>query len=160
MVCLLLLALIYPLVLADYYQTLGIKKDATTKEIRSAFKKLALQNHPDKNKDNPDAEKDFMKINEAYEVLKDEATRRTYDLYGEEGLKETKERKQGRERHSYQYYREDFDLYGDDNEIVTLSSGDFKRLVERRGERIWFINYYSPRCSHCRDLVPVVSYHF
>ena len=70
MVCLLLLLLVYPLVQADYYQTLGIKKDATTKEIRSAFKKLALQNHPDKNKDNHDAEKDFMKINEAYEVLK------------------------------------------------------------------------------------------
>ena len=70
MLAVLLAYLVASIVAADYYQILGIKKDATTKEIRSAFKKLALQNHPDKNKDNPDAEQNFMRINEAYEVLK------------------------------------------------------------------------------------------
>ncbi|KAL5268718.1 hypothetical protein ACHWQZ_G002535 [Mnemiopsis leidyi] len=139
--------------IADYYATLGVKRDATTKEIRSAFKKLALSSHPDKNKNDPDAEAKFMAINEAYEVLKDEGTRRKYDLYGEEGLKEEKERQQQRERHSYQYYQE-FDIYGDDAEIVTLSSGDFATSVDNRGDNVWFINFYSPRCSHCHELAP------
>lgn len=147
--------LLFPVSLTDYYSTLNVKRDATTKEIRSAFKKLALSSHPDKNKDDPDAEAKFMEINEAYEILKDEGLRRKYDLYGEEGLKEDKDRQQQRERHSYQYYREDFDIYGDDVEIITLSSGDFAASVENRGENVWFINYYSPRCSHCHDLAPI-----
>ena len=66
----------------DYYKTLGVNKDASSDEIKKAFRKLALKYHPDKNKDNKDVEIKFKKINEAYEVLKDDQKRAKYDRYG------------------------------------------------------------------------------
>ncbi len=65
----------------DYYKTLGIKKDATQKEVQAAYRKLARKWHPDVNK-KPDAEEKFKEINEAYEVLKDPEKRKRYDTYG------------------------------------------------------------------------------
>lgn len=70
----------------DYYQTLGVSKTADEKELKKAYRKLALKFHPDKNKD-PGAEEKFKEIAEAYEVLSDESKRKIYDQYGEEGLK-------------------------------------------------------------------------
>lgn len=66
----------------DYYQTLGIKRDASEKEIRAAFRKQARKYHPDLNKDNTDAEARFKEINEANEVLSDPEKRKMYDQYG------------------------------------------------------------------------------
>ncbi len=66
----------------DYYQTLGVKKDATTEEISRAFKKLARKYHPDLNPDNKEAEARFKEINEAHEVLKDPQKRKMYDTLG------------------------------------------------------------------------------
>ncbi|XP_037046628.1 chaperone protein DnaJ-like [Bradysia coprophila] len=65
----------------DYYNLLGIEKTATQHEIKRAFRKLALQYHPDKNKDEG-AEEQFKKIAEAYEVLSDENQRKKYDQFG------------------------------------------------------------------------------
>jgi molecular chaperone DnaJ len=70
----------------DYYATLGISKDASPEEIKKAYRKKALEFHPDRNPNNPKAEAQFKKVSEAYEVLSDESRRRTYDQYGEEGL--------------------------------------------------------------------------
>jgi len=66
----------------DYYQALGIKRDASEKGIRSAFRKQARKYHPDLNKDDKDAEARFKEINEANEVLGDPEKRKMYDQYG------------------------------------------------------------------------------
>jgi DnaJ-related protein SCJ1 len=72
----------------DYYQILGLKRDASTKEIKKAYRDLSLKWHPDKHAGNKEAEQKFMEISQAYEILSDENKRRTYDQFGEEGLKQ------------------------------------------------------------------------
>lgn len=69
----------------DYYEILGISKNADQSEIKRAFRKMAMKYHPDRNKD-PNAEELFKEVNEAYEVLNDEEKRKLYDRYGHEGL--------------------------------------------------------------------------
>jgi DnaJ-related protein SCJ1 len=69
----------------DYYKILGVPRDATPKQIKKSYRELSLKYHPDK--PTGDADK-FAEISNAYEVLNDEDKRRTYDQYGEEGLKE------------------------------------------------------------------------
>ncbi len=71
----------------DYYEILGVKRDATQEEIKKAYRRLALKYHPDRNKD-PDAEEKFKEISEAYAVLSDPEKRRQYDLFGHEGISE------------------------------------------------------------------------
>jgi curved DNA-binding protein len=66
----------------DYYKILGVDKNATEKEIKSAFRKLAREYHPDVNPDDPQAETRFKEINEAYEVLSDSEKRAKYDRLG------------------------------------------------------------------------------
>lgn len=66
----------------DYYNILGVEKTATDAEIKKAYHKLALKYHPDRNKDNKDAETRFKEISEAYAVLRDKEKRQQYDTYG------------------------------------------------------------------------------
>ncbi|MFC2045481.1 molecular chaperone DnaJ [Chloroflexota bacterium] len=68
----------------DYYEVLGIGRDATNEEVKKAFRKLAFQYHPDRNRDNG-AEDKFKEVNEAYEVLEDSNKRATYDRFGHTG---------------------------------------------------------------------------
>ena len=69
----------------DYYDTLGVSRGASQKEIKSAFRKLAAKYHPDRNKNDPQAEERFKEVNEAYTVLSDEEKRQFYDQYGTTG---------------------------------------------------------------------------
>ncbi len=67
---------------ADYYGILGVARDASAEELKKAYRKLAMQYHPDKNHGNKEAEHKFKEINEAYDVLRDEEKRAAYDRYG------------------------------------------------------------------------------
>jgi molecular chaperone DnaJ len=71
----------------DYYEVLGIQKNASKEEIKNAYRKLALQYHPDRNKD-PTAEEKFKELSEAYAVLSDDEKRKRYDIYGHVGAEE------------------------------------------------------------------------
>jgi molecular chaperone DnaJ len=108
----------------DYYEVLGIDRNATEDEIKSAFRKLARQYHPDVNK-SPDAEEKFKEINEAYGVLSDPEKRARYDRFGRAGLGETG---------GYHDYTVDFsDLFEELFGGFGFSTGRSSRRSPRRG---------------------------
>jgi molecular chaperone DnaJ len=66
----------------DYYEILGVQRNASAGAIKASFRKLAMQHHPDRNPGDKAAEQRFKEINEAYEVLKDDSKRAAYDQFG------------------------------------------------------------------------------
>src|SRR5690606_8962599 len=70
----------------DYYEVLGVSRDATADEIRKAYRQAALKHHPDRNPGDPTAEQRFKEASEAYSVLSDEQKRAAYDRFGHAGL--------------------------------------------------------------------------
>src|SRR5438477_1983443 len=73
--------------MADFYAALGVARTATDDEIKKAYRKLAMTNHPDRNNGSKEAEERFKQITEAYDVLRDPQKRAVYDRYGEAGLR-------------------------------------------------------------------------
>src|SRR5688572_23834775 len=72
-----------PVEFKDYYERLGVSRDASSEDIKKAFRTLARKHHPDVAKDKKEAEEKFKEINEAYEVLSDPEKRKRYDELGE-----------------------------------------------------------------------------
>ena len=89
----------------DYYEVLGISKQAGADEIKSAYRKLALQYHPDRNPDNKEAEDKFKEATEAFEVLSDDNKRARYDRFGHDGMKS------GQDFHSSQNMNDVFSVF-------------------------------------------------
>ena len=70
----------------DYYEILGVGRDVDDAALKSAFRKLAMEHHPDRNAGNPDSEAKFKEINEAYSILSDAQKRAAYDRFGHAGV--------------------------------------------------------------------------
>ena len=70
----------------DYYEVLGVARGADDKEIKKAYRRIAMKHHPDRNPEDPDAEDKFKEASEAYEVLSDQEKKAAYDQYGHEGV--------------------------------------------------------------------------
>lgn len=85
----------------DYYKVMGLKHDATEKDIKTAYRRLARKYHPDLNKE-PDAEEKFKELGEAYDVLRDPEKRKTYDAYMREGVFNQQHARQNPHAHGFQ----------------------------------------------------------
>ena len=93
----------------DYYEVLGVSKTATEEEIKKAYRKIALQNHPDTHPNDKEAEERFKEASEAYEVLSDPKKRSTYDQFGFSGMNDF----QGGAAGNYSnVYRDFSDIFG------------------------------------------------
>lgn len=99
----------------DYYDVLGVQKDASKDDIKKAYRKLAIKYHPDKNQNNKEAETKFKEATEAYEVLSDEKKRQIYDQYGFDGINGMN----GGQNYSnvYRDFEDIFSGFGDFNDI-------------------------------------------
>lgn len=94
----------------DYYEVLGVSKDASADEVKKAYRKLAIKYHPDKNQGDKEAEEKFKEGTEAYEVLSDAKKKQIYDQYGFAGV----EGMNGGQGHDYSSVYRDFeDIFGD-----------------------------------------------
>ncbi len=71
----------------DYYEVLGVTRNATKEEIKKAYRKLAMQYHPDRNPDDKSAEDSFKEAAEAYEILSHDDKKNKYDRFGHEGVR-------------------------------------------------------------------------
>ncbi|MEW4982950.1 MAG: molecular chaperone DnaJ [Cycloclasticus sp.] len=71
---------------ADFYKTLDVARNASEREIKKSYRRLAMKHHPDRNTDNPEAEEKFKEIQEAYAILSDEQKRAAYDQFGHAGV--------------------------------------------------------------------------
>src|SRR6266545_357832 len=104
----------------DYYEVLGIPRDAGQDDIKKAFRKLARQFHPDVNKE-PAAEAKFKEINEAYEILSDDQKRAAYDRYGHAAFRN------GNGGSGFGAGQGDFGNFNDINDIFNEFFGGFSR---------------------------------
>lgn len=86
----------------DFYKILGVSRDASEKEIKKAYRKLARENHPDMNPDNPEAEEKFKRASVAFEALSDPDKRKLYDEFGMDGLREGFDAEQARQYQQWQ----------------------------------------------------------
>jgi curved DNA-binding protein CbpA len=129
-----------------YYKTLGVKPDASLKEIRKKYRKLSVKYHPDKNKGDPDAKSKFDRIGEAYETIGDQELRSQYDNFGGQDFNNPMQAR--RAANSGRIKNASF--YQDDRLITTMTSRNFKRT--QRG--MWLVKFYAPWCGHCQESAP------
>ena len=114
----------------DYYELLGVARNASEDEIKKSFRRLAMKYHPDRNRDNPQAEEQFKKIKEAYDVLSDAKKRSAYDQFGHAGL----EAGMGGGAGGFSYTAENFsEIFGDVFGDIFGGGGSRKRGRAQRG---------------------------
>ena len=72
----------------DFYEILGVQRNASDDEIKKSYRKLAMKYHPDRNKDDKESERKFQEVSAAYEILKDPEKRSAYDQYGHDAFRQ------------------------------------------------------------------------
>jgi molecular chaperone DnaJ len=113
----------------DYYETLGVSKISSDADIKKAYRKLAMQYHPDRNKGDKNAESKFKEINEAYETLKDPQKKAAYDRYGHNAYKNTSN---GNGFHPGGFTASDFGFSGDFSDIFEEFFGSGSSMRSER----------------------------
>jgi molecular chaperone DnaJ len=114
----------------DYYEVLSVQKNASKDEIKKAYRKLAIQFHPDRNPDNAEAEESFKEATDAYEVLSNDQKRQTYDQFGFAGVEGMSSG-----GHDYNTVFRDFeDIFGDFSSIFDSFFGGGRRKGAGRGD--------------------------
>lgn len=111
----------------DYYEILEVSRTSDKESIKKAYRKMALKYHPDRNPDDKEAEEQFKRINEAYEVLSDDSKRQIYDQYGKEGLQNS--------GFSGFSGRDFSDIFGDLGSIFESAFGGSFSFGGQRGQR-------------------------
>lgn len=122
----------------DYYKVLGVDKKATEADIKKAYRKLAVQYHPDKNPDNKQAEEKFKQVTEAYEVLSEAGKRKKYDELGENWNRgQAGFDGGGRQGGGYHYEGDINDMFGGENQsgFSDFFEAFFGRSTKRGGQR-------------------------
>ena len=136
----------------DYYQMLGVPRNADEKAIKKAFKKLSLEHHPDRKTEN--TEDNFMKLSHAYEVLTTPEKREIYDRWGEEGLKGGKNYNHDEILDNYFGHKNPhmnyhYQPFYENSEVINLNNDNVKNLYRRN--EVWMVQFYGPRCRFCQD---------
>src|SRR4029078_8988489 len=122
----------------DYYQVLGVNKNATEEEIKKAYRKLARKYHPDLNPNDKEANKKFQQINEANEVLSDPEKRKKYDQYGKDwkhAEEFEKARQQQQRQRQYSSGGSESFLEGDESNFSEFFESLFGGMGSRGGRR-------------------------
>lgn len=126
----------------DYYKIMGLNRDASEKDIKTAYRRLARKYHPDLNKDDVTAEDKFKELGEAYEVLRDPEKRKMYDSFGSEGMNQ---QTGSHERQQYQYYNgfggegfgaQDFSGSFDEDIFASIFNRGFKQQHKPKGQDV------------------------
>jgi len=125
--------------MSDYYQLLGVSRDAEAEEIKKAYRKLALQYHPDRNQGSKEAEERFKEVTEAYEILRDADKRAMYDRYGKQGVRGSGA---GAGAPGFDFsdaieiFMRDFGGFSGLDDLFGKSGGRGKRTSSRRGQTV------------------------
>ncbi len=141
------------MVFQDYYKVLGVERNATLADIKKSYRKLALKYHPDKNQTNPNAKEQFIKIQEAYEVLKDAEKKKKYDELYDVKKSASKAKQNATYDNIYDSYSDYYGFYDGGKDVYetddeeSIFSTFFKHFFSRKKGRYDYSYLYKGKDS-------------